>query len=131
MSHVAYVEGEVKDLDALDEALLKFPEAKAALNRNQKVFRGYGSERAPCLHAISMQGMNYEIGLRLKNAADPDTYQFAADFYSGELTRAFGPQLVHLRNEYMAVVAENALRQQGYMVTRYADSRQRLELRAQ
>jgi hypothetical protein len=116
MSHVAKVEAMIRDLDALEQTVT---DLGGVLHRDQRTFRMWGSAQ-PCLHAISIKGARdaYEIGLRLKDAADPNTFEFACDFMDGRLTQQFGPQLVNLRNGYLATVAEKQLRQQRYRVQR-------------
>lgn len=129
MSHVAVVNCEIKDLDALETAVAAF---NARLVRDQRHFRMYGSERQPCLHAITgIKGTTYEIGLRQKTASDPETFELACDFFDGRLRETFGEQLVGLRKEYAAVVAERTLARRGYRVTRQTEGQQiRLVARA-
>jgi hypothetical protein len=117
MSHVTTVNCQIKDLDTFADATATFDGAEFL--RDQKRFKGWGSESSPCVHAIKVKGTSHEIGLRWKSATDPSQgFELAADFYDGGLTRVFGPSLVNLRNEYSAKVAEKTLRRQGYMVRR-------------
>lgn len=126
MSHVAKVNCSITDLDALSQALGKFP--GAALVRGKKAFRMYGSESQPCVHAITVPNTKYEIGLRYKSLNPADGFEPACDFYDGSLSRVFGDQLTTLRNEYSAVVAESTLRRRGYRVTRQIDTPQQIRL---
>lgn len=133
MSHVARVDCEIRDLDALEIAVAKMG---AELRRNQKTFRMWGtgsSAHQPCVHAITLTGDKnaYEVGLRQKTAGDPNTFEFACDFFDGKLTRAFGPNLTTLQNEYLAVVAERQLARRGWRVRREVDTRQQVRLVAQ
>lgn len=130
MSHVAKVNCIIKDLDALGEAAQKF---NAELVRDKKTFKMWGNEKQPCIHAIKLNGdaSAYEVGLRYNSATDPDAgFEFACDFYDGKLAKAFGPELVSLRNEYQAVVAENTLRKRGWRVQRMVDTREQVQLTA-
>jgi hypothetical protein len=126
MSHVSVVACEIKDLDELRAAAEKFG---AELLYGKTTFKGYGSEKSPCLHAIKVPGTTYEVGLRRKTAEDPDTYELACDFFDGKIAAAFGDGMVNLRNEYTALVAEKALRRRGYRVAR-EEAAGRIELRA-
>lgn len=117
MSHVAKVECLVRDLDALEQATKKF---NATLVRGKRTFNMWGSPKA-CIHAITVDGAGpraYEVGLTQVNAADPNTFEFACDFYDGSLARTFGANLVNLRNEYHAQVAENMAGADRWRVTR-------------
>lgn len=115
MSHISKVACEIKDLDALRAAAEKFG---AELLYGKRTFKMYGSP-APCIHAIALKGgSGYEVGLTYKTAGDESSFELACDFYDGNLERAFGPQLTNLRNEYLAVVAEQQLQRRGYRVRR-------------
>ena len=128
MSHVTKVECQITDLDALAQALSKFP--GTALVRGKNKFRMYGSESQNCVHAITIPGTQYEIGLRWKTSPGKpeDGFEPACDFSGGSITRTFGSQLMSLRNEYSAVVAENTLRRRGYRVQRQIDTPQQIRL---
>ena len=130
MSHVATVQCLIKaaSLDLLNEAAQKFG---GELVENQTSFLMWGSRREPCIHAIRLtnQPGAYEIGLRRAEANDPTTFNLAADFYDGRLNKAFGHELVDLRNEYLALVAEQQLRRGGYRVMEREQEGQRLTVR--
>ena len=115
MSHTVAVKCAFRDLDALDQAVAAFG---ATLVRDQRQFRMYGSETESCIHAITIPGTTYEVGLRYANAHDQSTFDASCDFFDGSIKRAFGDDLVGLKNEYLAVVAENQLRANGYWVER-------------
>lgn len=122
MSHVAVVRCQVKDLGALKTAAEKLG---GEFMEGQTRFRMWGSERQPCLHAIRVKGKPnaYEVGLRYTDASKPEEgFDFACDFYDGTLTGQFGSQLVNLRNEYTAAVAEAAMRKRGFRVRRDAEA---------
>ena len=132
MSHVAVVACQIRDLDALSSAAEKLG---GELRRNQTRFQMYGSESQACVHAIGVKGARngaYEIGLRRKSASDEaEGYELACDFFDGSLATKFGANLVGLRNEYQAVVAERTLQRRGYRVQRQDEGQQiRLVARA-
>lgn len=123
MSHVAYVECKISDLDALEEACKKL---KATLKRGQRQFQYYAGSKSPCIHAIVLDGKTdgYEVGLVQREANTPNEFRFACDFYSGSLTKAFGQNLEGLQNEYLATVAENQLANRGWSVRREVEGQQ-------
>lgn len=116
MSHIATMQCQIKDLSALEEALGKF---NAELRRDQTTFKSYPGTPNRCKHAIRLkdQPTAYEVGLQQRAEAD-ESYDLACDFFDGKLGRAFGDQLVNLRNEYLATVAENSLSRRGYRIRR-------------
>lgn len=126
MSHIATVHCQIKDLDALEEAVKKF---NATLKRNQTSFKAYAGTNTKCKHAIELDGDRnaYGIGLRQLAQADEE-YELACDFYDSKLERAFGTGLVSLKNEYQAVVAETTLARRGYRVRRDVDTREQIRL---
>jgi hypothetical protein len=139
MSHVATVELEVKDLDALAKACeplgLEF-------RLNQKTFRWYGrwvndyskadaaykhgikpEDYGKCLHAIAVKGNDkaYEVGIIQK----PDgTFGLVWDFYEGGygLMELVGKDCGKLAQEYAAQVAMKQARKQGFQVKRTLDA---------
>lgn len=116
MSHIASVNCQIKDLDALELAAQKF---NARLVRGKTSFKAYyGDTNTKCQHVVEMvdNPKGYSIGLRQKAQADEE-YELACDFFDGSLAKAFGPELVNLRNEYqVAVVQANLPR--GYRFQR-------------
>lgn len=126
MSHVATVNCQITDLAALEQALTKF--AGTALKQGQKSFQYYASSKAPCIHAITVPGTKYEVGLRQKSTNPADGFEFACDFYDGGVARTFGPELLHLRNEYQAQVAETWASRRGHRVQRVIDTPQQIQL---
>lgn len=129
MSHKTLVDARInrEHLDCLEEAANKFG---ADLMRDQRTFKMYGSPK-PCFHAIRLRDNPnaYEIGLEQVEAHDPDTFRFACDFFDGQLTRAFGPNLENLTNEYLAAVGMKKFAEQGAHVEREQVG-QRIELLA-
>ena len=129
MSHIATVKCEIKSLDALEEAVQKF---HATLHRGKTNFKAYAGTNTKCLHTIELDGdaNAYSIGLRQLAQAE-EAYELACDWYDGKLERAFGRDFIGLRNEYQAVVAEKALKKQGWRVSRKVNERQHIHLYAQ
>lgn len=150
MSHVATIEIEVKDLDALAEA------AKACglvLNRGQKTYRWYGrwvndysaadaayrhdikpEDYGKCEHAISVPGnaKAYEIGVVRKANG---SFGLVWDFFAGghglmEKCSIDGKAAGKLVQEYSTAVAVKKAKQQGFAVQRkqLADGRVQLQL---
>lgn len=119
MSHVASVQCSIKDLDALETALAKFD---ATLNRNKATFAFYGGAKAPCVHSITLNDdkNGHEVGLRRKSAsAGEEDYELAYDVsFASKVNQRMGKELVGLRDEYTAIVAEDALQRGGYRVRR-------------
>jgi hypothetical protein len=129
MSHIATVKCEIKSLDALEEAVQKF---NATLHRGKTNFKAYAGTNTKCLHTIELNDNKtaYSIGLR-QLAQSEESYELACDWYDGSLAKAFGKEFVNLRNEYQAVVAEKALKRQGWRVSRKVDEAQHIQLYAQ
>jgi hypothetical protein len=135
MSHIADVQMQIKDLDALRSAV----EALGGkLVLGQKTHRWFGqfmndwsSERAAvnrrdsstfgsCEHAITVAGINYEIGV-VKGA---DGYELVYDTYGNssvndgsKLEAKFGVGLTRLKQGYGVEVTRRQLSRQGYRVT--------------
>jgi hypothetical protein len=126
MSHVARVNCQIKLLDALSTALEKFP--GTALQRGQTKFQYYGGSKEACIHAITVPGTKYEIGLRYKATDPAEGFEPVCDFFDGKIAQTFGRDLIGLRNEYSAVVAEQTLRRRGYRVQRAVDTREQIRL---
>ncbi len=115
MSHVTKVACAIKDLDALRASLERFG---AELLYGKREFQYYAGNREKCMHAIKVPGTQYEIGLRLKDAADPETFELACDFYDATLAKVFGSELSELKMEYGAVIAEKSLQRSGWRTQR-------------
>lgn len=127
MSHIARMRCQIRDLESLGEACAN---KNARLALNQKTFKSYGGGR--CEHAITLldDSQAYEIGVN-QSAEVPGTYDLDYDSWGpgAALERRFGPQLVGLQNEYLAVVSEKALRREGFMVQRQ-EAGEEIRLRA-
>lgn len=120
MSHIASVNCIIKDLDALETAAEKFG---ATLVRGKNRFKAYyGDTQTKCEHVIEVNNnrSGYSIGVR-KEANANEEFGLACDFFDHSLENTFGKDLVGLKNEYSAVVAEKALRRKGFMVRRHVD----------
>lgn len=116
MSHMATVECMIKDLEALEEAAKN---KGGALVKGKTEAKFYGGAREKCSHAITHPNSNYEIGVRRLAQAD-EAYELRYDGFDGTLNRAFGNNLEGLRNEYLAVVAEQQLERGRYRFSREA-----------
>ena len=127
MSHSVKVSFGVRDLNVFEQACTNLG---AQFKRDQTRFRMFGSETQPCVHAVTVPGTTYEIGLRYATANDTTVFDAACDFFDGSLRQKFGENLVNLKNEYLAVYGETKLREQGYWVERQYEGK-RLYLNAQ
>jgi hypothetical protein len=126
MSHIATVKCEMKNLDALEEAVQKF---NATLHRGKTSFKAFTGTNTKCLHTIELNDdpTAYSIGLR-QLAQSEEAYELACDWYDHKLAKRFGQEFTQLRNEYQAVVAEKALQKRGYRVRREVDTPQHVRL---
>lgn len=118
MSHIAEVQLELKDLDAI---------AKAAdalgleLVRDCKTFNYYGGAKDPAVHKLRLKNAPagaYEIGLRYTDMTQT-TLQPAWDTYGQHgqaLVRAVGSEMVELKKRYAAELSASKLRKMGYSV---------------
>lgn len=150
MSHVATIEIEIKDLDAMAEACKA---CGLVLNRNQKTYKWYGTwmkdysaedaayqngikpeDYGKCEHAISVQGnaSAYEIGVVRKANG---TFALVWDFFAGgkglmEKCSIDGKQPGKLVQEYATQVAMKKAKLQGFAVQRkqLQDGRVQLQL---
>jgi hypothetical protein len=123
MSHIIDAKMKVRDLDALDEALVLLG---GELRRDQKTHAAYGSMRGKCDHAIRLKSHvdgDFEIGLVA--AEDGDGFELKLDTWGGrgqKLLSAFGTNLNGLRQEYSAAVmtktAKAKLARLGFTVKR-------------
>jgi hypothetical protein len=128
MSHIATIDLEIKDLDAIEAAC---KELELELVRNQKTFRWYGQfmgdypadsrlsvkDYGKCEHAIKMKADKhaYEIGL-VKNPTG-NGYLLAFDHFaqSNKITKLTGGiHLPKLRQLYAANVAAKAATKAGW-----------------
>ena len=131
MSHVAQVELQIMDLDALGEACT---ELGLELRLGQKQFRWWGrsvgdyalpegfkaSELGKCEHAISIPDDNkaYEIGVVPRRDGKPG-YALLWDFFAGGygMEAKVGKDACKLKQAYSAAVATKHYRRLGYRVS--------------
>lgn len=132
MSHVADVQMQVKDLDALKAFVA---DSGCEWREGQRTFQWYGqflndwsSQRAAvnrvdpktfgkCEHAIRVPGVNYEIGVVKR--ADGEGFDLLYDSYgSGRgLEAKFGVGLPLLKQGYSVELSKRELSRKGYRVT--------------
>lgn len=127
MSHVATVDVEILDLDALDAACKR---CGLELVRDRESFRYYRGNRAPCDHLIRMPGNEkaYEIGV-LKLDGKPGYTLRYDDFMGGYgMVSASGNECSALRQHYAAVVAMRTAQRQGYRVNEQRLSNGKIKL---
>ena len=131
MSHVATIEVDILDLDALAVAGKKIG---MELRRGQRTYRWWGhsvgdyplpkgftaAELGKCDHALSILGNNqaYEIGVVRRKDGKPG-WALLWDFYAGGkgLEAVVGKDASKLRQRYAAEVAIKNARRQGFRVT--------------
>jgi hypothetical protein len=122
MSHVARIELEIKDLDALKAACL---ELGLELMHGQQTFCWYGEvvgdsaipegfdadDMGKCHHAIRVPGAKYEVGVVNRNGK----YTLLWDFYNaGGLERVLGKGACRLKQAYSAERVRREARLKGY-----------------
>ena len=130
MSHVATVDVEIKDLDALEAAGKRIG---MELVRGQKTFRWYGThvgdyplppgfteeDLGTCEHALRVVGRadSYEVGVVRRRDGRPG-WSLMWDFYAGGygLMEKVGENCQTLRREYACVVASRTAQKQGFRV---------------
>ena len=131
MSHVASIELEIKDLDALDEACETLG---LELVRGQKTYKWWGhsvgdyplptgfkaSDLGKSEHAIRIPGDKnaYEIGVVPRRDGKPG-YTLLWDFYAGGygMEAKVGKDACKLKQAYSAAVATRHYRKLGYRVS--------------
>ena len=136
MSHVATVDLEIRDLDALAEAAKR---VGLELVRDQHTYRWYGrsvgdfplpegfteDDLGKCEHALRIPPGEatharkpYEIGVVKRRDGRPG-FVLQWDFYAGGygMQERAGNDCATLRQAYATVVAAKQLRRQGYAVT--------------
>lgn len=116
MSHIAKIQLQIKDLDALAIAAESLG---CELVRDQKDFLWYAGRRNPCDHAIRVknaQSGTYEIGV----IADGEgNYRLECDFWnSGGLQKIVGAEGQKLRQSYAESAATRQAKRQGFRVQR-------------
>jgi hypothetical protein len=148
VSHVASVEALIKDLDILKEVGEKLG---FEFMEGQKTHRWYGkflddwsSDRAAvrkgvdpatfgkCDHALRIKARpgGYEVGI---TATGDGAYRLVYDNFGGDgqaIEKIAGADLLWLRNEVQAEVAERSLRRSGYRVQREQITPEHIRLKA-
>ena len=150
MSHVADVQMEVKDLNALRAAVealggvwhegQKTHEWYGAFVGDSAVGRDTATRRDPktfgkCEHAISVPGITYQIGVVTKG---PGVYDLVYDNFGSygrhdgqRLEQKFGGAgLPLIKQNYSAEVSSRELSRQGYRVTRTVTDHGKIQLKA-
>lgn len=131
MSHVAQIDVEIRDLDALQEACGR---VGLELIREQKTYRWFGEhigdyplpagfaaeDLGKCEHAVRIPGpgnVAYEIGVCKRRDGRPG-YTLMWDFFGGGqgLVHVAGKDCCKLRQAYALVVAKRAAMKQGFRV---------------
>lgn len=116
MSHIAKIQLQIKDLDALADAAESLG---CELVRDQKDFLWYARRRNPCDHAIRVknaQSGTYEIGVI---ADEEGNYRLECDFWnSGGLQKIVGAEGQKLRQGYAESAATRQAQRQGFRVHR-------------
>lgn len=150
MSHVATIDLEVKDLDALEQAAKRLG---LELVRGQQTYAWFGTsvgdyplpegftaeDLGKCDHALRIAGdilrtgseAPYEVGVVRRRDGRPG-YTLLWDFWGGGngLTAKVGPDCRNLKREYATVVALKQAAAQGFTVNeqRLADGSVQLRL---
>lgn len=146
MSHVATIEIQLKDLDALDAACRR---VGIEFLRDKPTFAWFGThvgdyplpagftaeDMGRCEHAIRVPGATYEIGVVRRRDGQPG-YTLLWDFWasggltSGEALERIGVGGRKLVQAYGVEVATRAARRQGYTVTETTKADGSIVLRA-
>lgn len=128
MSHVAKIEIEIKDLEALKAAAARIG---CRFVPHQRSYRWYGthvgdyplpdgfaaSDLGRCEHAIFVPGASYEVGVCRRRDGKPG-YTLLWDFWGGGgLEKQLGPNGQRLIQAYGIEAAKRAARRAGYRVT--------------
>ena len=144
MSHIADVQMEIKDLNALKAAVeslgAKFVEGQTTFKWYGRFMNDWASSRAAsnrhdpknfgsCQHAIKVDGVQYEVGV----VKMPDgSYDILYDSWGpGEgLERKFGVGMVKLKQSYSTEVSRRELKRKGYRVTTINNADGSVQLKA-
>jgi hypothetical protein len=124
MSHIARIELEITDLDALKAACRRLG---LQFMQNQRTYRWYGEhvgdypmpegltadDLGHCDHAIRVPGASYEVGVVNRNRK----YMLLWDFYqSGGLEEALGKGARRLKQAYAVERVRREARIKGYQL---------------
>lgn len=131
MSHIATVDLDIKDMDALKKAC---EQLGLELVEGKKTYKWYGTsvgdyplpagfskeDLGKCDHVIRIPGNStaYEIGVVAKRDGTPG-YQLMWDFWQGGygMEKIAGKNGNNIRQQYAAQVAMKELRRNGYRVS--------------
>ena len=108
MSHIARIELEVTDLEALSKACQHLG---LNLIQGQKSFQWYNGQAA-CDHAIKVPGAAYEIGLVLKEGK----YDLQADFWDKGVEAVIGKSGGLLKQRYALERTKAEAARKGYRI---------------
>jgi hypothetical protein len=129
MSHLATVDIEVRDLDALQEACQR---VGVELVRDQKKFRNFAGRMDDCLHAIRVPGDEkaYEMGLIKREDGRPG-FDITTDWWAGGkgLFTKVGIGARLLKQAYATVVAKREAIRQGFRVQEIPGKNGSIQLR--
>ncbi len=132
MSHVATIELQIKDLDALERACKTLG---LELVRGQESYRWYGhhvgdyplpagfsaADLGKCNHAIRIPGVSsYEVGVVQRG----DSYTLLWDFYGSQgrlMQDHIGASGIKLQDQYAAQVSISQLQSEGYSVNTWTN----------
>lgn len=116
MSHVARIEVEIHDVEALAAAGKKLG---LELMRDQTSFKYYKDQRAACVHALRVVGnpMAYEVGVVAREDGGRG-FNLSWDSYNGGLglVACVGIGAKKLKQGYAVEVATRAAQRQGFRV---------------
>lgn len=126
MSHVATVDVEVKDLDALEEAAKRLG---MQLVRGQTTYKWWGEsvgdypipagftaeDLGKCEHAVRSDNAEYEIGVVRRRDGRPG-WQLIWDFYDDTLVKVVGKDCCKLKVAYARAVATRQAIRGGFRV---------------
>lgn len=127
MSHVAKIEVEIKDLDALRAACAKlglsFQEGKTSYAWFGRSVGDYPlpegftvADLGTCEHAIGVPGASYEIGVTRRRDGRPGFALLWDSWHAGGLERALGAGAGKLVQRYGIEAARRAALRAGYSV---------------
>lgn len=128
MSHVAKIQIELRDLEALAAAC---PRVGAEFVEGQTTYAWWGrsagdyplpegfaaEDLGKCEHAISVPGAKYEIGVCRRRDGKPGYTLLWDSWRGGGLEQRLGPNAQRLVQAYGVETAKRAARRAGYSVT--------------
>ncbi len=108
MSHLAIIELEVTDLEALSLACRHLG---LDLVQGKTTFKWYNGNN-PCDHAIVVPEARYEIGLVLKDGK----YELQTDFWDQGIEKAIGKKGSMIKQRYAVERTRSEAKRKGYRV---------------